>query len=83
MIAEHTAWRMSESLGPHCTVVDAMCGCGGNSIQFARYFDKVIAVDINPERIEMARHNADIYGVMEKIEFIAGDFLQMHDIMAR
>jgi RNA cap guanine-N2 methyltransferase len=49
---------------------------GSNAIQFARYFDKVIAIDIDPVKISCAKHNAKIYGVLDKIEFITGDFFQ-------
>lgn len=54
-------------------IVDAFCGVGGNTIQFAKYFDKVIAIDLDAGRLEMARHNATIYGVADRIEFIHGD----------
>lgn len=37
----------------------------------------VIAIDIDPKKIEMARHNANIYGVADRIEFIVGDFFQL------
>lgn len=58
--------------------MDAFCGVGGNTIQFAQYYDRVIAIDISPERIEMAKNNARVYGIPEdKIEFICGDFLTM------
>ena len=33
-------------------------GCGGNTIAFARTCDRVIAIDNNRARLEMARHNA-------------------------
>lgn len=39
----------------------------------------VIAIDIDPKKIEMARHNAGIYGVADRIEFIVGDFFQLAD----
>ncbi|XP_013172549.1 PREDICTED: trimethylguanosine synthase [Papilio xuthus] len=58
------------------TVVDAFCGAGGNTIQFAKTCHKVIAIDIDPSKIEMARHNASVYGV-ENIEFIVGDFFEL------
>lgn len=54
-------------------IVDAFCGVGGNTIQFAKYFDRVIAIDLDAGRLEMARHNAAIYGVEDRIEFIHGD----------
>lgn len=37
----------------------------------------VIAIDIDPKKIEMAKHNAAIYGVGDRIEFIVGDFLKL------
>lgn len=37
----------------------------------------VIAIDIDPVKIEFARHNARIYGVQDRIEFIVGDFFKI------
>ncbi|XP_062560801.1 trimethylguanosine synthase [Armigeres subalbatus] len=71
-VASHTAERCRSDL-----IVDAFCGCGGNSIQFAFTCSKVIAIDIDPKKIEMARHNAAVYGVADRIEFITGDFLHI------
>lgn len=39
----------------------------------------MIAIDIDPKKIEMAKHNATVYGVADKIEFIVGDFLLVAD----
>lgn len=40
-----------------------------------RYFRSkhVIAIDIDPKKIEYAQHNAAIYGVDDRIDFIKGD----------
>ncbi|XP_022162132.1 trimethylguanosine synthase-like [Myzus persicae] len=38
----------------------------------------VIAIDIDPNKIKLARHNAEIYGVAHKIEFIVGDFFLIY-----
>lgn len=35
----------------------------------------VIAIDIDVNRLSMARHNARIYGIEDRIEFILGDFM--------
>ena len=35
----------------------------------------VTAIDIDPDKIAMARHNAEVYGVADRIEFIVGDYL--------
>jgi len=59
------------------TILDAFCGVGGNAIQFASTCTRVIAIDIDSKKIEMARHNAEVYGVADKIEFIVGDFFKV------
>ncbi|KAL2919777.1 putative diacylglycerol O-acyltransferase tgs1 [Polyrhizophydium stewartii] len=71
-IAEHIAQRAACSV-----MVDAFCGVGGNAIQFALTCDRVIAIEIDKVRLECARHNARLYGVEHKIEFIHGDFLEL------
>lgn len=73
-IAAHIAGRVSQSF--KCDiVVDAFCGVGGNTIQFALTGKRVIAIDIDPVKIDLARNNAEVYGTADKIEFICGDFL--------
>lgn len=63
-------------------IIDAFCGCGGNSIAFARLNNerktqddgeqsgpsrvKVIAVDNSLSRLKMAANNAMIYGIDKK-----------------
>ncbi|XP_052073748.1 trimethylguanosine synthase-like isoform X2 [Mytilus californianus] len=71
-IAEHIADRCRCDI-----IVDAFCGVGGNAIQFAFTCNHVIAIDIDPVKIEIARHNASVYGVENHIEFIQGDFLKV------
>lgn len=73
-IAEHIAGRVSQSF--ECDiVVDAFCGVGGNTIQFALTGKRVIAIDIDPVKIDLACNNAEVYGIADKVEFICGDFL--------
>ncbi|THU80588.1 hypothetical protein K435DRAFT_939449, partial [Dendrothele bispora CBS 962.96] len=57
------------------TIIDAFCGIGGNAIQFALTCNRVITFDISLERLQLARHNAMIYGVEGRIEFVLGDFV--------
>ncbi|XP_039270802.2 uncharacterized protein LOC120345426 isoform X1 [Styela clava] len=71
-IAEHIAERCRCEL-----IIDAFCGCGGNAIQFAFTCERVIAIDIDSVKIENAKHNAKIYGVDDRIEFILGDFFKV------
>ncbi|KAI8990764.1 RNA cap guanine-N2 methyltransferase-domain-containing protein [Mycotypha africana] len=72
LIASHIAQRCQSDV-----VVDAFCGCGGNSIQFAFTCERVIAIDIDPVKLHCARENAKIYGVADRIEFILGNFFEL------
>jgi trimethylguanosine synthase len=54
-------------------VIDACCGVGGNAIGFARAGCHVTAIELDAERIAMARHNARIYQVADRITFVRGD----------
>ncbi|KAJ3316411.1 Trimethylguanosine synthase [Blyttiomyces sp. JEL0837] len=49
----------------------------GVKMDYGRFHSEVIAIDIDPVKIECARHNARIYGVEDKIEFILGDFIKL------
>ncbi|KAK6195414.1 hypothetical protein SNE40_000851 [Patella caerulea] len=71
-IAEHIAERCQCDL-----IIDAFCGAGGNTIQFAFYCERVIAIDLDPVKIELARQNARVYGVEDRIQFIVGDYLTL------
>uniref|UniRef100_W5ME20 Trimethylguanosine synthase n=1 Tax=Lepisosteus oculatus TaxID=7918 RepID=W5ME20_LEPOC len=75
-IAKHIALRVQNSFHSD-VIVDAFCGVGGNAIQFALTGKRVIAVDIDPVRIALARNNAKVYGVAQQIEFIQGDFMEL------
>lgn len=75
-IAAYTASRCECDV-----IVDAFCGAGGNTIQFAKTCRKVIAIDIDPIKIEMAKHNASVYGVTDKIEFIVGNYIDLADAL--
>lgn len=55
-------------------VLDAFCGVGGNAIQFALTCERVIAIDIDPIKLQMAKHNARVYGVEQYITFLQGDW---------
>ncbi|ETI36818.1 hypothetical protein F441_16939, partial [Phytophthora nicotianae CJ01A1] len=72
VIAEHISKRLACDV-----VVDPFSGCGGNVIQLAMTCKQVIAIDIDPEKIRMAKHNAAIYGVADKIEFIVGNSIDI------
>lgn len=37
----------------------------------------VIGIDIDPQKIELAKNNAKVYGVDDRIEFIVGNFMEL------
>ncbi|XP_017165597.1 trimethylguanosine synthase isoform X2 [Poecilia reticulata] len=76
-IAEHIALRVEQSFADSQVVIDAFCGVGGNAIQFALTGKRVLAIDIDGERLAMARHNSVVYNVVDRIDFLQGDFLQL------
>ncbi|MFT4621784.1 MAG: hypothetical protein ACI8PZ_000436 [Myxococcota bacterium] len=56
-----------------CRVVDATCGAGGNAIAFARAGCTVVAIDTDAARLALAQHNAGVYRVQDRIQFVLGD----------
>lgn len=63
--------------GARGVVLDGTCGVGALAIAYAREPEvtRVIAVDLDAERLAMAAHNARIYGVADRIDFVRGDVL--------
>lgn len=73
-----TPEAIADQIADRCrcdTVLDAFCGVGGNAIAFAKTCQRVIALDTDATRLALARHNAQIYGVADRIEFILTDFV--------
>jgi trimethylguanosine synthase len=62
---------------PGSNILDAFCGIGGSAIAFAQCKSRVFAVDNNQRKLEMAKHNADLYGVFDKIQFIHADIKEL------
>ena len=51
-------------------IVDGFCGIGGNAIRFATTCKRVIAIDIDPTKIEYAKHNARVMMFMTKLNLL-------------
>jgi len=62
---------------PNDTVVDVGCGSGGLTLESARKARKVIALDKNPEAIELTRKNLEKHGLTSKVQLLEGDALQV------
>ena len=70
-IALYVSLRISRCLG----ILEGFCGVGGNTIQFARFHNPVIAVDISTERIRMCQNNTRIYEMDHRVAFRRDDVL--------
>ncbi|XP_013647539.2 trimethylguanosine synthase isoform X2 [Brassica napus] len=58
-------------------VIDCFSGVGGNTIQFTKVCSSVIAIDIDPLKIKMAVNNATVYGVVDRVDYVVGDFINL------
>jgi trimethylguanosine synthase len=83
-IANHIAERVAQIPrgGGHggMIVLDAFCGCGGNSIAFARRpeVSLVMCVDTDLSKLQMAAKNASIYNIdSEKLLFVHDNAIQV------
>jgi len=86
IIADHVAKRVAELVTDHViphdhdategiVLLDAFCGCGGNSIAFGKIssniISKVVCVDTDRIKLRMAAHNASLYGIpRDKLVFV-------------
>lgn len=66
-------------------VLDAFCGCGGNSIAFGKLspalVSLVVCVDLDRKKLRMAAHNASLYGIPnDRLLFVHANSL---DIMEK
>ncbi|MGO9019948.1 MAG: class I SAM-dependent methyltransferase [Syntrophobacteraceae bacterium] len=54
---------------------DCGCGDGRSTCEFALVFPelRVIGIDVSPELIYVARRNAEVNGVSDRVEFVLGD----------
>ncbi|CAG9317961.1 unnamed protein product [Blepharisma stoltei] len=57
-------------------IMDGFSGAGGNVVHFAKT-NKVIAIELDPKKIELLRNNAEVYGVSDMIQYTQGDFLEV------
>lgn len=72
-IAKHHARRFRSALPLSSVVLDAFLGGAGNSIQLALEKLNVLAIELCAKRLEIAKHNAGVYGVGDNIDYILGN----------
>jgi cobalt-precorrin-6B (C15)-methyltransferase len=59
------------------TVVDVGCGSGGLTLESAQRALNVIALDKNPEAINLTRKNLEKHGLTYNVQLLEGDALQV------
>eukprot|EP00892_Ulva_mutabilis_P003394 jgi/Ulvmu1/1426/UM011_0155.1 len=74
VIAKHHARMLCGA----SAVLDAFCGCGGNTIHLASCFETVIACEIDQDQLAMAKRNCQVYGVTHGVTWIHGDVFTSH-----
>eukprot|EP00965_Chrysotila_dentata_P161970 5348752-Pleurochrysis_carterae.AAC.10 len=75
LVAVHTAKRLMIPHAP-CLMLDGFGGAGGNAVHYAgqNLGGLVICIELDSTKAFMARHNARLYGVDGRIDFVIGDF---------
>ena len=61
------------------SIIDAFCGCGGNTIFFSKKFKKVYANDLYEDKIKMTINNLKIYNCDNNVIFSCQDFLNFNE----
>ena len=74
---EHVCRKLQFKPGE--TVVEAGCGWGALALHMARYYDVTVkAYNISKEQLAYARERTRREGLAEQVEFIEGDYRQIH-----
>lgn len=76
IIAKHIAEAASSN---KATLIDCFAGVGGNVIAFAQSerWKRVYAIEKDPRVLACAKHNAEIYGVRDRISWYEGDCFEI------
>ena len=90
-ISQHIAYELFRKVNfdSTLTVLDAFCGCAGNTFQLAIYFDCVLASDIEFTKLTCAQHNVQhvyyknssgVGGSNQRsiVQFVMQDFFSLH-----
>lgn len=74
-IAEHVATAPVDKT----ILIDCFAGAGGNVIAFALSgrWKQIFAIEKDPAVLECAKHNAELYGVKNKIVWNLGDCFEV------
>ncbi len=68
------SWRAREVFGPYARVADLGAGIGGDALALAAAGKRVLAVERDPLRAAILRHNAAALGLAARIEVVEADW---------
>ena len=78
-IAEHVLQhaRTEPGFGHSVLIADVCTGSGALAVALAKHLNeaRVVATDISPDALEVAKQNAERHGVTERVELLEGDLL--------
>ncbi|KAI9673950.1 MAG: Trimethylguanosine synthase [Caeruleum heppii] len=74
-VANKIASHLASCSDKDSILIDAFCGAGGNAIAFAAtgHWKRIVAIEKDANVLKCAKHNAEIYGVQDLIEWHEGD----------
>ncbi len=75
-LIEYALTRLADQPAPF--IADIGTGCGAIAVTLAKHLPRarVIATDLSPEAVELARENARRHGVADRIDFRVGNLLE-------
>ena len=62
-------------------VMEIGCGIGTDAINFARAGAKVTAIELSPKSLKIAKQQAKVFGLQDKIVFYQGDAEHLTDVV--
>lgn len=77
IIAEDAIETFRSSASPLAIDVGTGSGCIATSLAAARSDSRVIAIDVSENALNIARKNATVHGVAERIDFLIGDLVAL------
>jgi len=70
--ADKLSLLILNKFGSNIYILDGTSGIGGNVISFAKYFNKVCAIEINTSRFEILKNNINIFK-LDNVKLINDD----------
>lgn len=65
------------------TITDATANVGGNTINFAKHFKKVNAVEIVPIHCEFLKNNLEQYKLLDKVNINCNDYMNVYNTFSQ